>query len=93
MASAADVRPAAGSGAKAGKCDRAEPAPGRPRESEVVAAFQVVLKRRPELSFLSLRDRENLRDGQARSKRSAFITLVHAATKSLTNFSFASALA
>jgi hypothetical protein len=30
---------------------------------------------------------------QARSKRSAFITLVHAATKSLTNFSFASALA
>ena len=28
---------------------------------------------------------------QARSKRSAFITLVHAATKSFTNFSFASA--
>jgi uncharacterized membrane protein YtjA (UPF0391 family) len=30
---------------------------------------------------------------QARSKRSAFITLVHAATKSFTNFSFASAQA
>jgi len=31
------------------------------------------------------------RRDQARSKRSAFITLVHAATKSFTNFSFASA--
>ena len=31
--------------------------------------------------------------GQARSKRSRFITLVHAATKSLTNFCFASAQA
>ena len=30
---------------------------------------------------------------QARSKRSRFITLAQAATKSLTNFSFASALA
>ena len=31
------------------------------------------------------------RGGSARSKRSAFITLVHAATKSFTNFSFESA--
>ena len=30
---------------------------------------------------------------QARSNRSAFITLFHAATKSVTNFSFASSLA
>src|SRR5664279_5600414 len=34
-----------------------------------------------------------LRSGQARSKRSAFITLPHAATKSCTNFSRESSLA
>ena len=34
---------------------------------------------------------KTLRKDQARSKRSRFITLVHAATKSFTNFSFASA--
>jgi hypothetical protein len=45
----------------------------------VGAAFQRQLKRRP--------------DFQARSKRSRFITLFHAATKSFTNFSFASAQA
>jgi hypothetical protein len=33
------------------------------------------------------------RDDQARSNRSRFITLFHAATKSRTNFSFASSLA
>src|ERR1700730_4682362 len=38
------------------------------------------------------RSRQNLfRRNQARSKRSKFITLVHAATKSFTNFSFESA--
>lgn len=33
------------------------------------------------------------RRDQARSKRSAFITFVHAATKSFTNFAFASSCA
>ena len=37
--------------------------------------------------------RPNVRGPQARSKRSRFITLFHAATKSRTNFSFASSLA
>jgi hypothetical protein len=37
------------------------------------------------------RARTPFRPDQARSKRSAFITLVHAATKSFTNFSFESA--
>ena len=45
--------------------------------------------------FLQLRARstalETFPQDQARSKRSAFITLVHAATKSFTNFSFESA--
>jgi ATP-dependent DNA ligase len=40
---------------------------------------------------LARRPRKPFRRDQARSKRSRFITLVHAATKSFTNFSFESA--
>src|SRR5205814_284602 len=49
----------------------------RPRVSETGVFYQL------SASFSESED-------QARSKRSAFITLVHAATKSLTNFSFES---
>jgi hypothetical protein len=68
------------------------------------AAFQVVLKRRPDLLFMALasvlgfnfaaaleKPRKSFRRLQAGLKRSRFITLSHAATKSFTNLAFESA--
>jgi len=61
------------------------------------AKAPVPLRRNRGLSFFdrssATHARENAAADQASSKRSAFITLDHAATKSFTNFSFASAQA
>ena len=59
-------------------------------------AGHLVAQDQPELVGLVLRDflaTSAQTWAQARSKRSASMTLTHAATKSLTNFCFASSLA
>ncbi len=48
---------------------------------------------RPARADLGVMIRRGSGEDQARSNRSRFITLSHAATKSFTNFSFASSLA